>query len=124
MKENKYRAWLKDYGHFAIQGEPDLETLQSFIHHYGDLELEQFTGLIDKNGKEIFEGDILTEEFTEYGVSIGVYKEVVYDKENAGWSVDVSLEKDRSYLCPIFDYFEENIEVVGNIHQNKDLLCQ
>lgn len=57
----QFRCW--DYKHhcFAVQGEPDLETLYSFMHHYGDRTdcLTQWIGAYDCQGKPIYELDIV-----------------------------------------------------------------
>ena len=51
----QFRAWDEKQKYMAYQGDPDLETLQSFIHHFGDKELMQWTGFCDCNGKKIYE---------------------------------------------------------------------
>jgi uncharacterized phage protein (TIGR01671 family) len=83
--------------------------------------LEQFTGLRDKNGKEIYEGDILRREEEEPGE---FEAEIYYDYgivkwDNSAWWIvflysgeDISLD----------DYFSETGEVIGNIHENRELL--
>jgi hypothetical protein len=50
MREIKFRAWDESQNYMAYQGTPDLETIQSFMHHFGDKLLMQFTGIKDKNG--------------------------------------------------------------------------
>lgn len=55
----KFRANCKEQGYIAYQGTEDVESLQSFMHHYGDEELEQYINLKDMNGDEIYENDML-----------------------------------------------------------------
>lgn len=84
---------------------------------------QQFTGLLDKNGKEIYEGDIvcfLDGEIisTENGMecdefpSIGV---VEWENEKQGW--DITNRTDVDWI----DCWDE-VEVIGNIYENPDLL--
>lgn len=77
----------------------------------------QYTGLTDKNGKKIWEGDILEghldDKFPE-----DVTREKVIWHEN-GWKTEESRCDDKAYL----DEFDaENFEVVGNIFDNPELL--
>ena len=104
MRIIKFRAWNEEQKYMAYQGTPDLETLQSFIFHFGDKELMQFTGLHDKNGKEIYEGDIVTD-------GVGKYK-IVYDLKLAGYQPYCIFRDDPENYC----------EVLGNIYENKELL--
>jgi hypothetical protein len=55
--EKKFRAWTGEY--MAYQGEPDLETIQSFFFHYGNCLILQHICSNDADGKPIYEGDIL-----------------------------------------------------------------
>lgn len=70
----------------------------------------EYTGLKDKNGQRIFEGDIVT--MPKYGG--GRHRSVVYFK-NGKFAVDGSNYSFKD-ICP------KNMEVIGNIHDNPELL--
>ena len=84
----------------------------------------QFTGLFDKNGVEIYEGDILLDvEFDENNNDISDKFPVVYDSSKCQFAIDNSFKKDGSSLVNFIEYFGvENLKVVGNIHDNPELL--
>ena len=83
----------------------------------------QFTGLTDKNGTKIFEGDIL-DYWSSYSESLcGSYETVVFGVDNCscchavyGWSTANKLGYGRYIDNP------EECVVVGNIHDNPELL--
>jgi len=77
--------------------------------------LTQFTGLFDKNGKEIFEGDIVksSQPIIDERVLINT---VIFKK--GGFYLN--CEKQLDYL--LGDYESMFIEVIGNIYENGDLL--
>lgn len=91
----------------------------------------QFTGLIDKNSKEIFEGDILL--WTRKNVHIEghqpqdlLYKCVVYyDNDKCAFQFRCELSCGACVGCLDFDddrADESFVEVIGNIHDNPDLI--
>ena len=84
----------------------------------------QFTGLYDKNGNEIYEGDILLDvEFDESGNDISGKFPIVYDSSKCQFAIDNSFKKDGSNLVNLVEYFGiENLEVIGNIHDNAEML--
>lgn len=82
----------------------------------------QFTGLIDKNGTKIFEGDIgrytQTDGAKRDGKLITCIGKVIYNPKTASFAVE---SKDEAG-CKYFDYFPiKNFEVIGNIHDNPEL---
>lgn len=124
MREIKFRAWVND-SYMAIQGMPDLETFQSFMFHYCDQKIVmQFTGLKDKTGKEIYEGDILKEWLEDLVLEEnGFWWYGIVSFKNGQWKV---LQADFKYLnfddmSKLYEDFE-NLEVVGNIYENPELL--
>ena len=84
----------------------------------------QWTGILDKNGVEIYEGDILLDvEFDENGNDISGKFPVVYDYSKCQFAIDNSFKKDGSNLVNFVEYFGiENLEVVGNICDNIEML--
>ena len=84
----------------------------------------QFTGLTDKNGTKIFEGDVISIPFEEdrsLWEENCVYYEngkVYFDNERYGWYVEFSDGGELS----IWEYDEVEIVVIGNIHDNSELL--
>lgn len=82
-----------------------------------DLELMQFTGLHDKNGKEIYEGDILS---ISNGKAVGVV-----EFQNAQFHLNYIKDEFRNWSKSKFldEYSSSHSqEVIGNIYENPELL--
>ena len=75
----------------------------------------QFTGLTDKNGVRIFEGDIVRYDVNYHDMVIS------YDVENwGGWLYEDMDDNMQAYS--IYEFCLKDIAVVGNIHDNPELL--
>ena len=78
--------------------------------------VSEFTGLTDKNDTKIFEGDIVTIVLPHFPTTSGV---IVYDKDFFG--VDIKGVSPIQH-CVAYAIKEGSVEVIGNIHDNPELL--
>ena len=121
MRELKFRAWIKNYNCYAdvlgfeqgrlfIQFQSGERSQHRLYVPIEDCILEQYTGLRDKNGEEIYEGDIVEYDYyIRNSKSYRVKEKVMFDDMGA------RLGNDRIRNC-------SNVEVIGNINENMDLL--
>lgn len=86
---------------------------------------EQCTGLKDKKGKLIYEGDIVAKEFSDKPFSSKAKHKMknclVYWHKSGQFSIKYNSDDYRCYSAP-HDSFIGDCEVVGNIHENEELL--
>ena len=123
MRELKFRAYIKPLKRYAtgidiIQFHKccDVEgagiwtvvTANEGIFEFDDIVIEQYTGLKDKNGKEIYEGDIVK--------AGGRIYEVAWFEKDGGW---FCFRENDSVYTPLYHL---KGEVIGNIHENPELL--
>ena len=124
MREIKFRAWHKGK---KIMGEVlgiDIlhkeiffsnEDVDCYEHSdFKDIELMQYTGLYDKKGKEIYEGDIVKLR-ANHGIGI-----IKYSDEWGAFVVEYI--KPRPLVVLGMNYYKEDIEILGNIYENPELL--
>ena len=122
----RYRAWDKEFKEMVQVNALVLDeqvikaTYKNKNVAKDDLknyELMQSTGLCDKNGKEIFEGDVVRQVRTQPTTENETITGVVTMIEGA-WLIMNDNEQLASYLWSETD---EN-EIIGNIYENKDIL--
>ena len=83
-----------------------------------DLNLMQSTGLYDKNGKEIFEGDILGVDTDEEIVNLNIY----WDSKHALFMFESKKYNEKDLLAELVEDNTYPFEIIGNIYENPELL--
>lgn len=127
MREIKFRAWVKDrkaifevvlINYVTKKVTYLLERVGHLLsirdEKFNDVELMQYTGLEEKNGKGIYEGDIVKLR-ANHGIGVVKY----YDEWGA---FVVEYIKPKKLAVLGMNYCKEDIEVIGNIYENTELL--
>src|SRR3990167_4669963 len=124
-REIKFRAWdettkrMFTVKSISFTSPHDIKFFETIENQDGavwaDLELMQFTGLLDKNGKEIYEEDIIesSDKTARYRVTFeyGEFTSISLDKE-------ISNEKDGYFYSDIYPSWK----VIGNIYENLEII--
>nr|DAT60264.1 MAG TPA: YopX protein [Caudoviricetes sp.] len=137
----KFRAWLKkeqkmdNYIDHISWLEDELYCIGDGITYMvsaEDLVLMQSTGLVDKNGKEIFEGDVLEIQGIKMIVKFGSYKYLETSKNNGhilgilhdglGFYVECINVADPDNISPFEPETLKNSQIIGNIYKNREFL--
>ena len=126
MRSLKFRAWVYYGERLRKPRYSDNDWLCGFFEDCKEDDtdengkpqcIEQYTGLKDKNGKEIYEGDIVLDYYDGEDTFI-----VEWDKDTASF-----ILTDTGNISNVsFDnyYSDKDLEVIGNIHENPELLEQ
>ncbi|EPP4233371.1 YopX family protein [Campylobacter coli] len=125
LKDFDFRIWDNGKYHYPLKiNNGIVET--NFKIGLND-EIELFTGFYDKNGKKIYEGDILeNEEFAELylitrnDIVYNIIEIAIYRKNIKGQLYKYAKNADISFFKSIPS--NKYMEIVGNINENKDLL--
>lgn len=129
-REIKFRAWHTKYlkmEYYDKELKEDIDywdgckgTKLSMINSLcrnNNFILMQYTGLKDKNGKEIYEGDVLQ------GVSNNPFSLGHVNNYQVMWGVDSWHIKGTHFsIQELKNYCNNNIEIIGNIYENPEIL--
>jgi len=133
MREIKFRVWDKRINIMFSSYDSPFEIMMdgsifdsTYIHSKEIIEvskdviLMQYTGLKDKNGKEIYEGDIIIAKYR------GSFKGIVVEHRGCFMIDDIKKENIHKKPYVRLEQFAERndftIEVIGNIYENKGLI--
>ena len=123
----KFRAWDKEFKEMVQVNALVLdEQVIKATYKNGNIvkddvkeyELMQSTGLFDKNGKEIFEGDILGIETDEGILNVNVF----WDDKHALFMFESEIHNEKELLAELVEDNTYPFEIIGNIYENKELL--
>ena len=126
----KFRAWKKAGKELGRVGQITFELDGSVSHvlfkgefldfnvSINEIELMQSTGLKDKNGKEIFEGDVLAIETDEGVTNLKVF----WDEKHALFMFESKKYNEKDLLAELVEDNTYPFEIIGNIYENPELL--
>ena len=127
-RETKFRAWVSGRGMYKLNGfryhlkgvtiypidSTGLEMDEWYFHIEGMLQIMQYTGLKDKNGKEIYEGDII---LNKNGLKVFIEWNDLDAKFHC-------YDKSHRYhdTWTLGHFSTDSPKVIGNIYENPELL--
>ena len=122
----KFRAWDKTTSKLHVVNGIYCDNKK--IHYIDDNRVRfvgfdnviimQSTGLKDKNGKEIFEGDILAFETDDEVINVNVF----WDEEHALFMFESKKYNEQEPLAELVENNTYPFEIIGNIYENPELL--
>jgi uncharacterized phage protein (TIGR01671 family) len=113
VEERRKYHNVNDEGYYIENG---IKYNFCLLSSLNDVIIEQFTGMIDKKGKEIYEGDIISNGEIRHKIR--------YENTIASFVGDILIKNNYMQYCSINQNWinEFQKEVVGNIHENPEML--
>lgn len=147
MREIKFRAWVREederYSHMVDSPRSIITILEHILMvgrpmGFSDCDsrpyperyvLMQYTGYKDRNGREVYEGDIYAMEEYRHGEKIVTYWAVVWDETKYSFSLVANIEKQyrgkkyrQDVYLPLRFIDGNKMEYAGNIYENPELM--
>lgn len=122
MREIKFRAFYEFGKEMIYWDEVKNWICLQLNENDPDFHLMQYTGLKDKNGKEIYEGDIVK---CEHAISEICFGKIGYDGSfngMTGFYLKSWYSDDRDFMELYYNFEPDNIEVIGNIYEHPELI--
>lgn len=138
----KFRYWHKELKEMCLVDVVEFNSVTgeliglgdgiSYFYPAVDIILMQSTGLFDKNGVEIFEGDVVAyfdgdEQISEniiirYGEHTNIDTVLKDEPKHIGFYIEVTKGTATFDVTDMYEEYKENIKVIGNIHDNPELV--
>ena len=131
MRDIRFRAWLQHEKEMSEVLVLDNQEEKVFVvrkdgaagwRMFADIGLTQYTGLKDKNGAEIYDGDYIRYSMRTINGSVFTHVCRVFQHESGTWRIEGYHEDNHSYETKGTVYAAHLIcEVIGNIYENPEL---
>lgn len=124
MRQIKFRAWDNSMKTMVtikpFSSKHQVMTWDGLVYENGKLQdftMMQFTGLFDKNGKEIYEGDIVLRSNDAFG-----YVRFGFDGVKVSWKRAGDLKSKKTGFTQVGLRHGKTMEIIGNIYESPHLL--
>lgn len=130
MRERKYKVWDKEenkwlelggdtYIFYDGQKMKVVEGNESYGAVHDNVEIVEYTGLKDKSGNELYEGDLIPHKFDKKAIGIVTYGNRA---GHTGFHVEWKNGMHKDLLRVDLPYWASVSEVIGNVFDNPEML--